>query len=483
MARREPAGARPGWRRVLDWVLAGLLGSALAALVVGLFGGCAAALDNVPLNRPAADGSAPLVAPHPPQPADRQVIGMSLSGGGLRAAAFSLGVMRELAAAPQDVYADVRFISSVSGGSLTAAYLGLQGRPGLDSAREDLLLRDYELHLRLSPWSPANLLRLLAGGMNDRSNLGQVLDRDVFRGADFDTLWARSGPEVWINATDLYNRTPFPFVPEVFAALCSDLGSLRVSEAVAASMAVPLAFAPVVLRSWGERCSDDLPAWTALEPTDGGASADLLASTARAVSNYRNPGRMRYVKLADGGLTDNQGLSSILVARAVADKPYAPLSEADAVTLRRMLFLVVDAGRPPSGDWAMTPEGPSAVDIGLAAADAAVDSATRLSLQVFRREMARWREQLVAYRCALPTERVRALRGAESPWDCADLVVEVDVLGFEGLPPELAARMREMPTRLKLSAADADTAIAAGAWAARRSAALARYRAQREAQR
>lgn len=448
----------------------------LALAAGGLLAGCATPFDNAPLNGPA---TGPMAWP-PQRPDDDhdRVIGLSLSGGGLRAAAFAFGVLQELAEGERDVYGDLRFVSSVSGGSLTAAYMALEGRPGLHSFRERVLLRDFELHLRLSLWSPDNVLRLLAGGLNDRSNLGRVLDQDVFRSATFADIHGRGHLDLWINATDLFNRTPFPFTPPVFAALCSDLPGLRVSEAVAASMAVPLAFAPVVLKTWPEHCQAPPPPWAERAAQDqGGVTAGLLASVGRAVANYRNPERMRYVKLADGGLTDNQGLSSILVARAAAGTPHDPLTEANAVRLRRLLFLVVDAGRPPSGDWALQAQGPSAVDVGLAAADAAIDSATRLSVQAFREEMARWRDQIVAFRCALPVERVRAHVPAGRPWDCTDLRFEVDVVSFERLPPALEARLRAMPTRLALPAADVDAAIEAGRLAARASAALARYRA------
>ena len=207
-----------------------ILSSVLALAL--LLGSCSTTFDNAPLNRPAratqlAWNSGP--GRHAAEGGET-AIALSLSGGGLRASAFALGVLQELADEPGDVFDDIRFVSSVSGGSLTAAYLGLQGRAGLDSLREHVLLRNFEMNLRLSLWSPENVLRLLAGGLNDRSNLGQVLDRDVFHGATFGDLTQRHGPEVWINATDLYNRTPFPFVPQVFRALCSDLAGLRVSE-------------------------------------------------------------------------------------------------------------------------------------------------------------------------------------------------------------------------------------------------------------
>ena len=72
---------------------------------------------------------------------------------------------------------------------------------------------------------------------------------------------------------------------------------------------------------------------------------------------------MRYVKLVDGGITNNNGLSNILIARAVSGTPYGPPEEGEAVMARRMLFLVVDAGRPPAGEWAKQQVDPSGVEV------------------------------------------------------------------------------------------------------------------------
>ena len=277
-----------------------LLGLAFS-LALSLLSGCSTVLDNAPQNTPLAESGQ--LAQRPMRDiVGEHAIALSLSGGGLRASAFALGVAQALAEGPQgeDLYGDLTFISSVSGGSLTAAYLALEGRSGLHTFRQRVLERNFEADLRLSLWSPNNLSRLLAGGLNDRSNLAATIDRDVFRGATFADLYRRGKPDVWINATDLYNRTPFPFIPPVFGGLCSDLSALRVSEAVAASMAVPLAFAPVVLQTYPERCAPELPSWVIEAGTEvGGVTAGILQATARAYANYRNPQRMRYVKLAD----------------------------------------------------------------------------------------------------------------------------------------------------------------------------------------
>jgi len=447
-----------------------------------LLTGCATPFDNQPLNRPITAGFV-TQSTAPRDIVGRDVIGLSLSGGGMRAAAFSLGVLKALAGdqgRAGDVYDDVTFISSVSGGSLTAAYVALHGRDGLDGMRERVLLQDLERDLRLDLLSPSNLLRLLAGGLNDRSNLAHRLDIDVFRGATFADLYRRNKPDVWINATDLYNRTPFPFTPQAFMALCSDLPSLPVSEAVAASMGVPLLFAPVVLHTFPEHCLTPLPPrLEALLDDPTRVATDPVASVARAMRNYRDPTRMRFLKLADGGLTDNQGLSSILIARALSGTAHGPLNEADAVRMRRMLFFIVDAGRPPAGDWALTLDGPSGVDVGVAAADSAIDAATRLSSAAFRTMATEWRDSIVRHRCALDAATVRRHLANDEPWACDDVQITVETISAEALPPAQARRLREMPTRLALPPEDVDAAIAAGRDATLRSPALKAHLAAR----
>lgn len=450
--------------------------------------GCTTVFDNQPLNLPINEGYVHQAGLQR-DIVGRNVVALSLSGGGMRAAAFGLGVLQALGdneamgqhnAAPMDIYDDLTFISSVSGGSLTAAYVALHGREALGRMRDEVLLRDLERDLRSSLWSPSNLARLLAGGLNDRSNLARALDAEIFAGATFADLTRRNKPDVWINATDLYNRTPFPFIPAAFLTLCSDLSTLRVSEAVAASMAVPLVFAPVVLRTYPDHCLTPLaPRVEALLGDPTRVATDPAAATARAMRNYRDPTRMRYLKLADGGLTDNQGLASILIARAVSGTPYGPLTAVDAVRIRRMLFLIVDAGRPPVGDWALSIDGPSGVVVGIAAADAAIDSATRLSADAFRSMAQDWRNSIVRYRCALSEAEARRHLIADEPWRCDDVEFFVGTVSAEALAPAQALRLREMPTRLALPVADVDAAIAAGRAATAVNPALRAYIAAR----
>ena len=138
--------------------------------------------------------------------------------------------------------------------------------------------------------------------------------------------------------------------------------SYPISLAVAASAAVPVVFAPVVIQGYPGGCSVPLPDWVARARASETAPP-LLKIYADALERYHS-GEVRYVKLLDGGVVDNYGLAGFTIARLAATTPYGPLEPEEGVKLRRLLFLVVDSGRAPSGSWAQTVEGPSGVDAG-----------------------------------------------------------------------------------------------------------------------
>lgn len=445
--------------------------------------GCATSVHNLPRNVALPTAGTSVVSPAR-DIAGKNLLALSFSGGGMRAAAFSFGVLKALdspGTTGEDVLDDLTLISSVSGGSLTAAYYGLHGKEALSSFRDKVLLQDMEANMRLSVFAPANIIRLLAGGLNDRANLGDWLDQHVFEGATFANIYARRKPDIWINASDLYHRTPFPFIPPLFHALCSDLAQFSVAEAVSASMAVPLVFAPIVLRTYPEQCPRPADAWVERARFDPAVSRTVHAS-AQAMKDYRDPARVRYVKLVDGGVTDNYGLSSILIGRAVSRTPYGPLTARDAVTLQRMLFLVVDAGRGPSGDWALTLDGPSGLDAAMAATDSAIDSAARVGFDAFRKMMHEWQASVVEFRCGLALPEVARLRGSAEGWNCQDLQFHFGLISFADLGSTREAELNAIPTRLALPAKSVDEAIKAGFDATRSNVTLKTYLLQRTSQ-
>ena len=94
---------------------------------------------------------------------DELLLILAFSGGGRRAAAFAYGILEELAATPvmlggqsRRLLDEVDLISSVSGGSFTAAYYGLYGDRIFREFQTDFLRRPVERALFLQLFRPRN---------------------------------------------------------------------------------------------------------------------------------------------------------------------------------------------------------------------------------------------------------------------------------------------------------------------------------------
>ena len=438
-----------------------------AALAVWLAGCGSFGSRDAPLNLP-IDGKAEdafaASRPNPTEP-DDVVVGLAFSGGGTRAAAFSYGVLRELdqtsvasRTGRHSLIDRVAFVSGVSGGSVLTAYYGLKKRAALDDFRERFLLRNAEENLSTSI-DGINLVKALGGGVNDASKLSNWLNANLYDGATFADFRKTPGPRIWINASDIYNRTAFVFGEAAFISLCSDLAQYPVADAVAASAAVPIVFTPVVIKAYPRQCSDKPPVWVERARTDPNA-APMLRHFADALYRYHE-GSVAYVKLMDGGLVDNFGLSGFTIARLSARYPFEPLSPEQAVKLRRMIIIIVDAGRAPAGNWVQTVEGPTGTELVMAAADTAVAASVNAGYTAFDRTMRDWQAELIRWRCGLTPELRKRAKAPEN-WNCRDVKIYVNRVGFEQLGAERAKALNAVDTRLKLPAAEVDMVIEAG---------------------
>ena len=157
-----------------------------------------------------------------------------------------------------------------------------------------------------------------------------------------------------------------------------------------------------------DQCKTPLPDWVAKTARDRRAS-ELMRTTARAFESYRDPERVRFLHLVDGGVTDNFGLSPLIMMRRAATTPFAPFTPRDAVRVRRMTFLVVNAEQTPSERWAMTQEGPNGIETLSAAMDGAINTSKRRAYDAFRDTIAAWERDVRAYRCALPKAKAAEL--------------------------------------------------------------------------
>lgn len=432
----------------------------LALLSCLALAACAGTPDTRPINLPLATTPSPKAEID--IAGDGDVIALALSGGGARAASFSLGVLQQLRDTKDStggrLIDRVALVTAVSGGAITAAWFGQHGADGLDGLRAAALDKDWQSQLHTTWMSPQNWERLMQGGLNGPDKLSTWLDKHVFNGAKMRDLKAR--PRIVINATDLYSGAPFAFEAPWFDAICSDLDAVRLSDAVAASMAVPVAFRPIVVRTYGRECPHKLAPWVGAAEANRSAPM-LLRETARSFRFFRDSARMDYVHLTDGGVADNFGVSSIVTLRAASGTPHGPFTARDAVKLKRFTFFIVNAERDAEGAWSMKESGPDGPQLVDALLGVSVNAPKRAAADAFAGEMEKWERDVIAWRCSLTPERAAAL-GASENWDCRNVDFRLDVISFGDLTDERFRELGKAATAVSLPRETIDTLIEGG---------------------
>jgi|GEM_PF-1182656 len=231
-------------------------------------------------------------------------VGVAISGGGLRAANFGLGVIAQLR--NFGLFDEVTALSSVSGGSLTAAAVSL--KPLESKADFEVmsaqLRKDY-----LSSWvyrsaNPINFVPTLTSGKNATRILADVFDAGIYKGAVYGDLGERKPgrPSLYINSSHAHrfigadslttrglnsseaSLQGFTFTDAAFKEIGSDLKQLRVADAVAASAAYPGLFVPLALKNFN-------------------ADSQL----------YHHPSP-KFLHLYDAGSSDNLGVDALIRA-------------------------------------------------------------------------------------------------------------------------------------------------------------------------
>lgn len=266
-------------------------------------------------------GLSGLVKPcgNPLRPADpgrvgRPTFALTFSGGGFRATLAALGVVRFMADIGR--LADVRFVSSVSGGSIANGVLATRWaelrNSGFSSAALDELVIDPIVDSVSRSSLKYELLRnawRAIGPLNRTHILARCMDRRFFHGRTLASL----DPECRfvINAANIVTGVRFAFERDVLGDYVTGLAPsgerLPVAFAAAASAAVPGAFAPLPVPGVSFPCSDSgTPLLldggtydnTGLQAFDGDQYADLflVAMNAGGVFKTGRWGGVPFVK-------------------------------------------------------------------------------------------------------------------------------------------------------------------------------------------
>lgn len=230
-------------------------------------------------------------------------IGLALSGGGFRAAAFHLGVFRKLQ--QLGLLWKLDLLTCVSGGSIAGAFLACHW--GEDDALDKL-----DNYLRTASIAVSSVIGGVLDPFNSRlDKLAATYEHDLYGKRTLGEL--KNGPRLYLNATNLATGNMFFFVTgEKDETVMGEwqLGTVPANDfpicrAVAASSAFPPVFPPLKLGQ----------------------------------DEYPKAG-IEYVTLSDGGVYDNLGVNPMFRERNALD-----------------YLIVSDAGKPFSIDERPTESG------------------------------------------------------------------------------------------------------------------------------
>ena len=210
---------------------------------------------------------------------DSLFVCLTFSGGGTRAAAFAYGVLLGLKDTPLPgngqstghLIDEVDIISAVSGGSFTAMGYALWGDELFNGRFKDrFLTHNIQLDIALSFLTPKYLLRAPFVALDSIDVASFYYDEEIFEGKTYGDLLKRNRrPFVVVNATDISRRQRFEFTQGDFDLLGSDLASVSVGAAVAASSArsVSARLVPTACTPSGASSSTWLPSMPAAPVT------------------------------------------------------------------------------------------------------------------------------------------------------------------------------------------------------------------------
>jgi len=336
------------------------------------------------------------------------VMAVTISGGGARAAAFGYGVLRALDEVRFDwngkhlsLLDATDLISGVSGGSIVSAYYAAFGREGLPRFESEFLRQDFQHGLVSLLFHPGSLHELTSPWFG-RSNLLQRQLDGLYRGMTFAELEARPRhPQLIVTATDLTRGNGFEFTWDQFALICSDLGQVPLSFAVAASSAVPIALSPLTVKNFASQCPDEVKAQVARSAAAGASGvADYRQRLYRAqVNEYLDSSVRPYIHLVDGGLSDNLGVQRLLDRALLRGGLRQTFREVDIPpgAVRKVVLVVVNAERDPTRNLDLSDEVPGVFDVADALLFGTGARATHETQEFLQDVMQAWHKQVQSH--------------------------------------------------------------------------------------
>ena len=276
---------------------------------------------------------------------DNVLVLMSLSGGGSRSAYFSAGVMLALEQAIKDtnILSEVDAISSVSGGSLPAAYYAistdddepdLYGRKWNEKTVKSLMRRNYVVKWFGNWFWPVNIGKFWMTAYDRTDIMAQTFADNLFDtqplGRDLKIGDLRQErPYLILNATNGSNSgeefgSLFTFTQEHFDQIDSDINDYELARAVMATATFPAVFNYMTVKNYQ---SDEDSANQYVHIFDGG--------------NVDNLGLVSLEKVIDKAIERNTNIDSVIVLLVDAYTGKSGVSKSKADT-RGVLDFIID---------------------------------------------------------------------------------------------------------------------------------------------
>jgi len=311
---------------------------------------------------------------------------LALSGGGTRAAALSYGVMEKLKATPiqngsRTLLDEVDVISSVSGGSFTAAYYGLFGDRLFSDFKEKFLYRDIQGELTWKLFNPANWFRLMSPYYNRIDLAVELYNETVFDQKTYQDL-VNNGrqPFIAVNATNLTTGSQFTFTQQTFDILGSDLSTVPVARSVASSSAFPILLSPVSYKNYpaskGFELNKDIE--NGLKDQYNGPDPRRYMWAYNQSIYHTDKAKHPYIHLMDGGLSDNIGVRYIADNFNHSSGFLFPRKTA----INELIIIIANAKTQPPESFDEDASPPHLIDVAYKTATVSMDNYSFESIQL-----------------------------------------------------------------------------------------------------
>jgi len=437
---------------------------ALTFFALLLLCGCATRPINAPITKASPNKGYQYLARQRDSEHHEDVVILAFSGGGMRAAAFSYGVLETLRRTevvgprgPVRLLDDIDVITGVSGGSFTALAYGLYGDSLFDQYEKRFLKRDVQAELIARALNPTTWPALASPDWGRSELAARLYDDILFDGATFADLDRRGGPLIAVMATDISSGSRLIFDQGFFDIICSDLGTVPLSRAAAASSAVPVVLSPVTINNYGGTCNYHIPGWV-WQFTDSATTPRPAARALRRLkelSSYADSVHRPYIHLVDGGLSDNLGLRGVLDIIETFEAMHSVGQVTPLDHVRRIVICVVNAVSSPSTTWDESVDGPGSVELLIRATGVPIDAYSSDTVELLRDIEARWQSlRTIRDSGSIVAATRPALREVTNAPDIGLYVVDVS---FQALEDRKESEyLSNLPTTFTLPGADVD---------------------------